>query len=340
MRLLLPALLPLTLLACDDGDHIPLDKGLDTAGPVDGDGDGFTTEAGDCDDVDNTVSPDGIEVCDNIDNDCDGTVDEDLTTPWYPDGDADGFGEAAGEVTACEPPDTSYIADGTDCDDTRDDVYPSAPELCDDVDNDCDGQTDEDGTTAYYEDVDGDGFGNPSAEVLSCDDPGEGFVTDHTDCDDNSDVVYPEHAEICDGLDNDCNGGVDEGVTTTFYADVDGDGYGVESAASEACLEPTGYATDAGDCDDGDPAFNPGASESCDEAIDYNCDGSVAYADADGDGWAACTECDDTAFDVNPGASEVCNTIDDDCDGAIDDADAGLDVFTGTQWYADADSDT
>ena len=339
MRLLLPGLFPLILLACDDGDQIPLDKDVDTAGLADADGDGYTTEAGDCDDTDNTVGPEGLEVCDNIDNNCDGTVDEGLTSLWYPDADEDGFGEAAGEVTACEPPDTTYIEDGTDCDDTRDDVYPGAPEVCDEVDNDCDGETDEDGTTAYYDDVDGDGFGAPATEALSCRDPGEGFAVDNTDCDDNSDVVYPGNPELCDGLDNDCNGETDEGVTTTFYEDVDDDGYGVDSAPTEACLEPTGYAAVSGDCDDGDPAFNPGASESCDEAIDYNCDGSVAYADADGDGWAACTECDDTAFDVNPAAGEVCNTIDDDCDGAIDDDDAGLDVFTGTQWYADGDSD-
>ena len=331
--------LPLFVLGCQVDDGEPDVKAPDTApGLVDGDGDGFTTEDGDCDDANNAVAPGQAEQCDNIDNNCDGDVDEGLTTPWYPDTDEDGFGDLSGAVTACEPPDAGYIADGTDCDDTRDDVYPLATDLCDELDNDCDGAIDEELGELWYADEDGDGFGAEATGAPACDAP-EGRVADSSDCDDTRDVVHPGHAELCDELDNNCDGVVDEGVTTPFYEDVDDDGYGADALTTEACAEPAGYAAIDGDCDDMDAAFNPGAMESCSEAIDYNCDGSVAYADADADGWAACEECDDGAADVNPSAPEVCNTIDDDCDGAIDDDDTDVDTSTGSAWYADADSD-
>ena len=94
------------------------------------------------------------------------------------------------------------------------------------------------------------------------------------------------------------------------------------------------------DCDDTDPAFYPGADESdCSDPNDYNCDGSVAYADADADGWAACMECDDSDPAINPDAVEVCDEVDNDCDSATDDADDSLDSETATLWYADTDID-
>jgi Putative metal-binding motif/Secretion system C-terminal sorting domain/Trypsin-like peptidase domain/Receptor L domain len=138
--------------------------------------------------------------------------------------------------------------------------------------------------------------------------------------------------EICDGKDNDCDGLIDEndpdlvGIPT-WYADQDGDGYGVESWAMTACEQPAGFASEFGDCDDYDSSVNPGAVEIC-NGIDDNCNGEIDEApecDADMDGYTIWDgDCDDNNPAVNPGAIEICNGIDDNCDGIIDGADVVL----------------
>jgi len=171
-----------------------------------------------------------------------------------------------------------------------------------------------------------------------------------------------------DGLryDEDCD---DDDATVggpgTFYADVDGDGYGDEDSAVESCEAPSGLVTEAGDCDDSDSDAYPGATEVCD-GVDNDCDelvddddeveGAVDYyPDADGDGYGdwqadavfACEQpsghtdaegaidCDDTRDDIYPDADEYCDGVDNDCDGVTDEDDA-LDAST---WYADGDDD-
>ena len=90
-------------------------------------------------------------------------------------------------------------------------------------------------TTTYYQDLDGDGFGDDAVTESSCTMP-EGFVDVGGDCDDNNVNAYDSTAvETCDGFDNNCDGNADEGVTTTYYADTDGDTYGDSNSAVEAC---------------------------------------------------------------------------------------------------------
>ncbi|MCB9796316.1 MAG: hypothetical protein H6741_26780 [Alphaproteobacteria bacterium] len=173
-----------------------------------------------------------------------------------------------------------------------------------------------------------------SGEVIDAD--GDGFSAE-ADCDDNSNAIYPGAEELCNGVDDDCDGeiDVDAGDAQTFYVDGDGDGYGDDARAVEACEAPLGYVDQGGDCNDSSNSYHPGAPEDdCADPEDYNCDGSVGYADEDGDGYAACEECDDADRAVNPSATEVCDGQDNDCDGEAD-----VDAVDAATWYQDADGD-
>ena len=324
------------LLSCSDATK-PREKAVEPTVGESGDADDYTVEEGDCDDTNALVYPGAEETCDGLDNDCDGAIDEYVSITFYDDQDGDGFGDTDTARVACES-EVGEVENGEDCDDSRDDIFPGAEEWCDGVDDDCDGEIDEDDAVPLYADADGDGAGDPSASIASCYEVA-GYVTNADDCDDTTDRAAPDRVEVCDEIDNDCDGVVDEAVTTTWYEDRDEDGYGANTATQDACVAPTGYTLLGGDCDDEDAAYNPGETESCTDALDYNCDGSIGYADADADGYAACLECDDSNAAVNPSETEVCNGIDDDCDGDVDDADASLSSGSTTAWYADADGD-
>lgn len=135
---------------------------------VDYDGDGYTADV-DCNDEDLSVNPAAQESCNTIDDDCDGQVDEGVTTSFYPDTDGDGYGQAGSPPTsACTAP-AGFVTDQTDCDDTDASISPLATETCDGSDNDCNTQVDEAGGTAFYPDTDGDGYGQAgSSPELSC----------------------------------------------------------------------------------------------------------------------------------------------------------------------------
>ena len=185
------------------GDYLP-----------DSDGDGFTAigactgSKNDCDDTNAAIHPGAVEICDNIDNNCDGDIDEGTeTTSYYADADEDGYGDFDNAVTACSPP-AGYILQGGDCDDTNPNINPDAIEVCGDVDLNCDGEGLP--SSSYYPDADGDGFGDLGTAVTDCSQP-EGYVALGGDCDDSDPLIHPEAAELCnDELDNDCDGDVDE----------------------------------------------------------------------------------------------------------------------------------
>ena len=324
------------LLGCEDKADTTTEVSTATPATVDADGDGFM-DTEDCNDSDAAISPASVELCDGVDNDCDGDIDEGVGTTWYADADGDGFGDADAATESCSQP-TGHVAASSDCDDTSDEIYPGAPERCDGLDNNCDGQADEGKGGTWYLDADGDGWGDGDA-LDACEAPSSAVDRDG-DCDDTDADVRPDAEEICDGKDNYCDGDTEEDVLTTFYQDTDGDGYGETKATTEACDAPSGFSEDDGDCNDLDAAIHPGADESdCTDPTDYNCDGSVGWSDDDGDGYAACEECDDTAADINPAATEICNGDDDDCDGYTDDDDKDVELSTGSDWYSDDDAD-
>ena len=297
---------------------------------------GYASAEDDCDDGRNDIYPGATEACDEADQDCDDLVDEGSFLTFYLDQDNDGYGSAT-STQACSAP-TNYVADSTDCDDTDGDVNPGAAEVCDSADQDCDSSVDEGALLTFYDDGDGDTYGDPNDSTQACSAP-SGYVEDNTDCDDALPGVNPGATETCDGVDEDCDSSTDEGLSSTYYLDSDGDGYGLTNSTTTACALPSGYSATDGDCNDGNSAIHPAATESCNSADD-DCDSSTDegvtttfYRDADGDSYGTsstttedCTapsgydaddgDCDDTDGNINPDAAEICGDgVDNDCDG-------------------------
>jgi hypothetical protein len=216
--------------------------------------------------------------------------------------------------------------DTNDCDPLDATVFPGAPETCDLVDSNCDGDL-VDG------DPDFDGDGLPDCADDDDDDDGD---PDATDCDDSDTSVHTGALESCDAIDSDCDGSlVDE------FTDTDGD---LDPDCTDLDDDDDGHA-DTADCATLDATIHPGAAELCDD-LDSDCDGSIVdeFPDFDGDLEPDCVDLDDDDDGINdsgdcgpfdasiyPGATETCDAVDSDCDGSL------VDHFTNTDFDSEPD---
>lgn len=371
-----------------------------------------SASATDCNDKDAAVKPDAVEGCDNIDNDCDGATDEgcdddqdgfcDVALPYvatptvcpkgggdcqddtvavtgctvyYSDTDKDGYGVTADSKCLCAAVDLYTAVSPDDCADSDAAVHPAAIELCSNgKDDNCSGAQDEenaDGCKPYWADGDADSFGAGVSKCL-CGPTSAYPVQKDGDCDDAKADVSPANKESCNGIDDDCDGQVDEVDALgckPHLADNDKDGFGKADDSQCLCAPLDKYTVvdvTKVDCDDGNANVNPSVSEQCSTfGVDDDCDGQidetdangckVYYADADKDGVGdsaqnACLcapsatlvvlvggDCNDNDDKVRPGLDEACGTvgIDDNCDGKTDDEGAvGCAV-----WQYDGDKD-
>lgn len=270
---------------------------------------GYVANNTDCNDNNAAIKPGATEVCDNIDNDCDGLTDEGLLITYYRDADGDGFGNSALQVQFCLPV-SGYVTNNLDCNDNNALERP--------------GQV-------WYADFDNDGYGHSfSSPIIQCLRPfGYKVATELTattgDCNDFNPAIRPGATEVCNGIDDDCDGAIDENGQNTYYRDADGDGYGNPAIFLLACTQPAGYVSNNTDCDDGDYWVNPNTIWYLDADGDHYYTGSgVTQCASPGAGyrytdfWSGGGDCNDNNPNVNPGVPEICNGIDDNCDGQID----------------------
>ena len=244
---------------------------------------GLIAVSGDCEDDDPTVNPAAREVCNEIDDDCDGQVDDEdagvdptTFTRWHRDIDGDGYGDASTFVDQCTSP-PGALTDGQDCNDARPGINPDGHEICNRIDDDCDGLTDDfdpdidpAGQTYFFADTDGDGYGDPDNQALACESqPGYG-VDNADDCDDTN---------------------YDATIDQWWYHDYDGDGFGTGAQVVFQCLDPGGDLAPGlhgVDCDDFDPFENPDTPEACFDGVDQNCNQIIDCDDSDCIGVAGC----------------------------------------------------
>lgn len=311
---------------------------------------GFVEDNTDCNDDHPMINPEGVEICDGMDNDCDALTDDaddsvegQLTV--FTDADGDGFGDIVTETLTCDLID-GLVLDSSDCNDVDAAINPSAEEiLADGIDNNCDAQE------LCYEDLDNDGFGSSNTIYLATDvdtfvscDEDPTASSNWSDCDDIDSNVNPDAQEVCDDIDNDCDALIDDADDSTdlstgldFFADLDQDGYGDEYAPLQACEPAATLSTIIGDCDDTLASTHPLATDVFGDGVDQNCD-MLDGTDDDQDGYASVgsggDDCNDADALINPVALEECDDVDQNCNGSVDD-----NPIDGNTFYADTDGD-
>ncbi len=230
---------------------------------------GQVLQGQDCADSDPEVNPEAEELCDAVDNNCSGEIDEGLddNRVWYTDNDGDGFGTPFPAMLACSKPGPEWVGNIDDCDDTDPEVSPNGIEICNDgIDDDCNGFADdsdpniaEEALLPWYADLDADGYGDPLDVEFHCRQPA-GRVDNADDCNDNAVEINPTNPEICNEMDDDCDGLIDDedpvvdpASKSEFYGDADNDGFGDINNIVLACAVHPGAVDNAEDCDDNDP---------------------------------------------------------------------------------------
>ncbi|MBP5435559.1 putative metal-binding motif-containing protein [bacterium] len=206
---------------------------------------------------------------------------------FFVDRDGDGYGSKAESLgyECSDPAPVGYSKRGGDCDDRNRYVNPGASEVCNGIDDNCDGIVDPPETQDcnwYYRDDDGDSFGVADHKRCLCISERGFSALEYGDCDDKNARVFPGAREVCNELDDNCNGEVDEGENVKgcvpYYRDEDGDGYGAGSESRCLCKPDSIFrATKSGDCNDSNPEVYPGAYEYFDR-MDNNCNGLVDEA--------------------------------------------------------------